>query len=72
MVDNFKKIEEKLLAPKYVIKTKNGMFVLMEEIAGFENFQDAKEKKFYLTDVNRNVKVKIVQHLEKYFLYKKK
>jgi hypothetical protein len=44
----------------------------MEEIPGFEKFQDAKEKKFYLTDVNRNVKIKIVQHLEKYFLYKKK
>jgi hypothetical protein len=72
MNDNFNEIEQKLLAPKYVIKTKNGMFVLMEEIPGFEIFQDAKEKKFYLTDVNRNVKIKIVQHLEKYFLYKKK
>ncbi len=71
-MDKLKDLTEKILAPKFAIKTNKGLYILLEHIGSFDTHEKAKEKKFDLTDFNRNIKVKIVEHNSKFYLYQKK
>lgn len=64
--------KSKLLMPKCAIRYKEKIFILMEDIQPFKTHKEAKEKKFELTDVNRNVKVKIVEQNNMFYIYKLK
>jgi hypothetical protein len=61
--------KDNIQKPKFVFKVKQGTFVLMEGIQPFDNYIDAKKKKYELMDVNSELKIKVVEQLSKFYLY---